>query len=93
MIYNMEKHIFKFGEGSMALILPKKWVDKNGLKPSNTIYLSENENGNLIIAANGTEKRDTERITDSSTNPIFVGRWIGLNYMYGTAHIHLYSKE
>jgi hypothetical protein len=37
----MEKHIFKFGSSSHAIILPKKWLEKNGLKDSN-IFVDEN---------------------------------------------------
>ena len=89
----MEGHIFKFGEGSTALILPKAWVDKSGLKASDSVYLSESESGNLIITATGTKKKSTDWITDSSVSPTLIGRRIGLHYMYGTTNLHIYSSD
>ena len=89
----MERHIFKFGEGSTALILPKAWVDKSGLKASDAVYLSETESGNLIVTATGTNKKSTEWVTDSKVSPTLLGRRIGLHYMYGTTSLHVYSSD
>jgi bifunctional DNA-binding transcriptional regulator/antitoxin component of YhaV-PrlF toxin-antitoxin module len=45
----VEKHLFKFGSSSLGLIMPKKWVEKRGLKASSVIYLVENEGGDIVI--------------------------------------------
>jgi hypothetical protein len=89
----MEKHIFKFGESSVAMIVPKKWADKNGLKASGTVHVSENELGNLIISAKGSSKMEAEKVVSSRTKPTFIGRWVGLHYQYGVAKLRLYSAD
>lgn len=89
----MERHIFKFGEGSTALILPKTWVSKSGLRASDIVYLSESESGNLIVTARGTEKKSAEWAVDSKTSPTLIERRLGLHYMYGTANLHIYSSD
>jgi antitoxin component of MazEF toxin-antitoxin module len=89
----MEKHIFKFGNNSSAFILPKKWLDKNGLKPSSEVYVSESESGNLIIAPTGATKKEAEKVVTSRTSPQLLGRWVGLHYMFGTGKLRIYSSD
>ncbi len=89
----MERHIFKFGSNSVALIVPKRWLDKNGLKPSSTVYVSESESGNLIVSAAETAKREAEKVVTSKTRPSFISRWVGLHYMYGTGRLRVYSAD
>lgn len=89
----MERHIFKFGENSIALILPKKWADKSGLKPSGTVFLSESESGNLIVSPKETAKQEAERVITSRTKPSFAARWVGIHYMYGVGKLRIYSAD
>ena len=85
----MEKRVFKFGEASFAIILPKKWIDKNSINNSSLIYLNENEMGELVIAS--AQKPSSVKVIDSSskTNPRLLGRWVGNLYIY----ISVYSRN
>lgn len=89
----MEKHIFKFGKNSLAIIIPKKWTEKNGLKPSSQIFLSENETGSLILSAAETSRTEAEVSIESKTDAGNLARWVGLHYMYGTGKLHIHSEE
>ncbi len=89
----MEKRIFKFGESSAAVILPKKWMEKNGLKASDVIYLSEDQAGGLVMAAKESPRQDVEKVIDRRTSSNFINRLIGINYMYGTYKLRIYSQE
>ncbi len=89
----MEKRIFKFGESSAAVILPKKWMGKNGLKASDVIYLSEDQAGGLVMAAKESPRQDVEKVIDRRTSSNFINRLIGINYMYGTYKLRIYSQE
>ncbi len=89
----MEKNVFKFGESSIALILPKKWADKEGLKPKGNVIITESTDGTLVISTRQIKTKNAERIVEHDLNPIFITRWIGLHYMYGTTQLILYSKE
>lgn len=88
----MEKHIFKFGESSLALIVPKRWADKHGLKGSSPVQLEEDENGNLILSSKRTRGKEAERTITQNLNPMLLARWVGLHYMYGTTKLTVYSK-
>ncbi len=92
-IYIMEKHIFKFGESSLAMIVPKKWAEKRGLKPSSEIYASEDENGNLVISSSQMAKREVEKIVNPRMNPDLLARWVGIHYMYGASRIRILSQQ
>ncbi len=89
----MERRIFKFGGNSVALIIPKKWLDKSGLGPKSSVYLSESESGNLVVSPKETAKREAEKIVSRRTRPAFLSRWVGLHYMYGTGRLRIYSSE
>ncbi len=94
MVYgNMERRVFKFGTNSVALIVPKKWLDKSGLKPHSQVFVSESESGNLIISPTETVKQESERIVNSKTKPTFLSRWVGLHYMYGVGKLRVYSAD
>ncbi len=90
----MEKNIFKFGESSAAIILPKKWMEKHGLSPKSPLHLTEDQVGNLILAASEySKKEECEFVVNPNTKSDLITKSIGLNYMYGTGKIRLYSKE
>ena len=89
----MEKNVFKFGESSIAFILPKKWADKEGLKPKGSVIITEGKDGTLIISTRHIKINNAERMVDANLNPLFITRWIGLHYMYGTTQLILHAKE
>ncbi len=89
----MEKHIFKFGETSLAMIIPKKWADKNGLSASSGISVTEGTSGELIVQTQQPRQQEMEKTMNKSMNPELVGRWVGLHYMFGTAKLRLRSKD
>ncbi len=88
----MEKHLFKFGASSLGLIMPKKWVEKNGLGTKSTIYLSENEKGEMVVKTSQVKEREAEEEL-TSENTRFLWRLIGSHYIYGTTRLRLYSKK
>ncbi|MDE1870322.1 MAG: hypothetical protein KGH71_05060 [Candidatus Micrarchaeota archaeon] len=89
----MEKHIFKFGTGSLAIIIPKKWADKSGVELEKSVNLYENENGELVISATKSVPREIERIVGQGMRGSLIGRWVGMHYMYGFSKLRLYSKS
>lgn len=89
----MEKHIFKFGSGSLAIILPKKWADKSGIDEKRILEVTEDMHGNLVLSASAAKTRSIERTIGKDMSGTLVGRWIGMHYIYGFSKIRLYSKE
>lgn len=88
----MEKRLFKDGVSSLALVVPKDWTEKNGLKPSGTVYMNEDANGDLVLKASQTKEKEAEEVL-TSDNYRFIWRLIGSHYMYGTTKLRLYFKE
>lgn len=89
----MEKHIFRFGTGSLAIIIPKKWADKNGVSEKKNVDLREDERGELVISTKARSAREVERTINRGMNGSLLGRWIGMHYLYGFSKIRLYSKD
>ncbi|MDE1762305.1 MAG: hypothetical protein KGH78_03890 [Candidatus Micrarchaeota archaeon] len=89
----MEKHIFKFGTGSLAIIVPKKWADKNGITEKKSVQMRENESGELVLSTKEVAPRMVERIVGPKMAGRLIGRWVGMHYMYGFSKIRLYSKN
>ena len=89
----MEKHIFKFGTGSLAIIIPKKWADKSGVSEKKNVEMTENENGELVISTRRITPRNVERIVSQKMPGTLIGRWVGMHYLYGFSKIRLYSKS
>jgi hypothetical protein len=72
--------------------MPKKWVEKRGLKASSVIYLVENEGGDIVIKTAQVKEKEAEEVL-TSHNARFLWRLIGSHYIYGTTRLRLYSKE
>ncbi len=89
----MEKHVFKFGDSSLAIIVPKKWAVKHRLSRESRINVSEGQRGELVISAEEMKSREAARMVDKSLNPGLITRWIGLNYMYGVSKLKIYSGD
>ena len=89
----MEKHMMKFGNSSLAIIVPKKWIDKNGLDTSSQIRVSENANGDLVISSREEPVREREEVVESDRSQTAVERLIGLHYMFGTTRLRLYFRN
>jgi hypothetical protein len=89
----MEKHLFKFGKGSAAFIVPKRWIEKRGLKYNGAVFISENEAGDLIVSTKNTLKEDAAKIIDDKTSVGIITRWIGVHYMYGTHKLKISSRN
>lgn len=88
----MEKKPFKFGKGSFALILPKKWAERRRITYDSKLILDETDNGSLVISTNSVHRPQAEEIIDKlSDNEL--SRHIGFHYMYGTSTLRLYSKR
>jgi hypothetical protein len=87
----MEKRIFKFGKTSYAFILPKKWVDKSGIKER--MFVSENEKGELVISPQERSLKEYQIKISSKFNPRLVGRWIGNVYLYGISKVKVTSDD
>ncbi|MGD0729024.1 MAG: hypothetical protein ABR981_03030 [Candidatus Micrarchaeaceae archaeon] len=89
----MEKHIFKFGSGSNAIILPKKWIEKNKLKSSDTVFLSENNRGELVLSSKLMPNKTFVKIIDKSTDWKLLSRFVGLYYINGITKLTIRSKD
>lgn len=68
------RKIIKLGNSSFALALPKKWVDKSGLKKGDEVFIVPKNSGELIISAeykkNGNGKTGLIKIDDLSDEQI-----------------------
>ena len=89
----MERHVFKFGGGSWALVIPKAWVEKNGINKNGVVYMGEDERGNLVVSTKGTAEFDAELVISSKIKPETAARWVFLYYRYGVKKLRVYSKE
>jgi hypothetical protein len=89
----MERHVIKFGTGSLAITLPKKWTDKKGLNQNAVLQVVETAEGNLVLSTSSNLKREAEEMVEEDVGPEILGRLVGLHYMYGTHRLKLYSKE
>ncbi len=89
----MEKHIFKFGKNSLAFIIPKRWADKCGLKASSSIFVGEDDAGNLTISGSEASRNEKEIDVDNGVRPDVLGRWVGLHYMQGTQILRIHSSR
>jgi len=89
----MERHVFKFGGGSWALVIPKAWVEKNGIDKNGAVYMGEDERGNLVVSTKGSAEFDAELVISSKIKPETAARWVGLYYRYGVKKLRVYSKE
>jgi phosphate uptake regulator len=89
----MEKRMIKFGNSSLALIVPKKWVERNGLTPSDSVNVLENSNGDLVISSREEPVKEREELIGSDIGIDAVKRLVGLHYMFGTTKLRLYFRE
>ncbi len=89
----MERHSFRFGNNSMAIILPKKWANKNGLKGSDTIFMEENSKGDLVISSRSPGKSTFVKSIDRHTDPTILSKFVGLYYMRGVTKLVIHSKD
>lgn len=88
----MEKHLFKFGKNSLAIVIPKKWTDQKSLLNGSTVYLDENDQGNIVLSSLITPKKEEEeQIQDLSQ--VIISRLIGFHYLAGTTKLRLYFKK
>ena len=89
----MERHIFKFGNSSYAVVLPKKWVEKMDLKSSNSVQLREVHKGDILISTQAQRGREVGITVRASMPPKLVGRWVWLYYIYGASKLKLRSPD
>lgn len=89
----MEKRVFRFGSGSNAIILPKKWLLKNNLKSADTIFLNENNKGELVLASKEFPQAILTKSIDRNTDPIVLSKFVGLYYMRGVTKLVIRSKD
>ena len=92
-IYIMEKHIFKFGEKSWAIVVPKAWVEQNKIDEKNTMRLYEDAQGNLVVSARSEVQKEAELFLDSKIMPGVAARWVGMYYRQGAGKLRVYVEE
>ncbi len=90
---HMEKQLFKFGEASLAFVVPKKWVDKKGLERGSKLFVSENDEGDMVLSTHETAKKEKEIVIDSSFNAKILSGIVGRSYMYGTNILKIRSSD
>lgn len=88
----MEKHVFKFGGGSWAVILPKAWIDKNRIDEKSALSVQEDELGNLIFSSKSSGTEKAELVVDSRLSPEVAGRWVDLYYRKGVKTLRVYAE-
>ena len=59
----VKRGLFKVGEYSLAVVLPKPWVDYYDLKPGDVVEIVANDE--VIIRI---EKNSPEKVSDSDSN-------------------------
>ncbi|MCL5099963.1 MAG: hypothetical protein M1158_02465 [Candidatus Marsarchaeota archaeon] len=89
----MEKHIFKFGDRSWAMVLPKAWVEASGISADKSLSVYEDDSGNLVVAAGSKINKEAELTLDSKVSPEVAGRWAGLYYRSGVKKLTVRSKS
>ncbi len=89
----MERHVFKFGETSIAMVLPKPWADKNGLKPSAPVQITETDDGSLMVSSKGKVSKSADMTISREMKPLLVSRWVGMHYIYGVSKLRIYCRE
>jgi len=88
----MEKHLFRFG-GSMALVIPKAWAEKNVPGNKGMVYISENQFGNLLISARVNVRKENETVINSKTKVSFLTKLVDAYHLYGVRKIRIYSAD
>jgi antitoxin component of MazEF toxin-antitoxin module len=57
----VERTLFKIGEGSYAVILPKAWVRYNQLRPGDRVEIVVNDSLTIRTQKESTSKGDQEK--------------------------------
>ena len=87
-----DKRLFKFGKGSAALVIPKKWIEQRGLSLDSEVSLTGNDAGELIISAKVAPTLEKEEDAGILPNPLLI-KIIDSHYLSGTKRLRLYSKK
>ncbi len=88
----MEKHVFKFGGNSWAVVLPKAWIERNGVDKGKLLLMNEDDSGNLVVSAGTVANKEAELILDPGVSPEVAGRWAGLYYRAGVKKLNIYAN-
>ena len=83
-----ERKLIQHGPSSLTLALPKKWLDKRGLKKGESIYVTE-EGNNLILNTKKALKIDKISITVTGLDATSVYHYIQSLYRYGYNEIEV----
>ncbi len=92
----MESRKIQFtGRSTFIVSLPKKWVEKKGIKVGDRIAMEETEEGSLILDSELTPKPESLRISIDITNnePREVERKVVSTYLNGFDVLTIYSKS
>ncbi|MGA3020519.1 MAG: hypothetical protein ABSD68_01050 [Candidatus Micrarchaeales archaeon] len=89
----MEKHIFRFGNSSLGIIVPKKWADKCKLNANSPVYVSENNKGDLVLSAVEQGEVELAKSVSRKIPPEVLVRWIAVYYMYGVGKLRIVSED
>lgn len=83
------------GGSTHVISLPKKWVDRNGLRRSEPLAIHEEADGSLLIVPHSDARPRRRRIVidlpDTVREPDLVRRLVGA-YLAGADEIHLRSR-
>ena len=89
----MEKHVFKFGAGSWAVIVPKAWVERNGINSESVMDMREDEVGNIVLSTKVEAVKDAELTLDGELSPGVAARWVGMYYRHGVKKLTVFAQE
>jgi bifunctional DNA-binding transcriptional regulator/antitoxin component of YhaV-PrlF toxin-antitoxin module len=57
----VERTLFRVGEGSLGITLPKGWIIYNQLKPGDTVELIVNDGVHILVKEKPGASGDTKR--------------------------------
>ncbi|MEM4703288.1 MAG: phosphate uptake regulator PhoU [Candidatus Pacearchaeota archaeon] len=96
MAKNEVRKLIHFGNSSYVISLPKEWIDKNKLGKGDLVYLTKNENDNLVVQPHEKNQEKVEKETTISAdgkNMEKLRREIIAAYLNNYSTVKLIGKE
>jgi len=87
------RKVQKTGKSTLNVSLPKKWANSNGISNGSLIFITQNQNGDLLLSADRSERNLLIKIDieSKSGDPLF--RDIIACYLAGYRTMEIYSHN
>lgn len=88
------RKVQKSGRGSTVISLPKRWVERTGLKPGDPVALHFHRDGSLMVSPNLVEKPSRLKVSIEIDvkRPDRTSRHVIAAYLEGFSQIELHSR-